>query len=147
MAGYFTAIGKAPLTAILLVTEMVGGLNQLMPLAVVCLTAYVMADFIGVKPIYESLLKNIIPDDNNIVVSKPHTFVHTIETDSLLSSRAISDIQWPEEIIISSMRRGDEYIFPHEYTIIHVGDHLIITCDLKNVRAVQESLEEKNKLI
>ena len=32
MAGYFTAIGKAPLTAIILVTEMVGSLNHLMPL-------------------------------------------------------------------------------------------------------------------
>lgn len=114
MAGYFTAIGKAPLTAILLVTEMVGGLNQLMPLAVVSLTAYMMADFLGVKPIYESLLKNLIPDDDNVVVSKPHSFVHTIGPDSLLSRKAINDVEWPEEIIISSMRRGNEYIFPQD---------------------------------
>ena len=40
MAGYFAAIGKAPLTALLLVTEMVGGLNQLMPLGICTLVAY-----------------------------------------------------------------------------------------------------------
>ena len=34
MAGYFAGIGKAPFTAILLVTEMVGNLTHLMPLAV-----------------------------------------------------------------------------------------------------------------
>lgn len=145
MAGYFTAIGKAPVTAILLVTEMVGGFNQLMPLAVVSLIAYVMADFLEVKPIYESLLENIIPDDANVVVSKPHSFVYTIEPDSPLSRRTIDEVQWPEEIIISSMRRGKEYIFPHGHTIIHVGDHLIITCDLKNAQAIQQALKE-NKI-
>ena len=35
MAGYFTAIGKAPLTAIILVTEMVGNFSHLMSLGVV----------------------------------------------------------------------------------------------------------------
>ena len=143
MAGYFTAIGKAPLTAILLVTEMVGGLNQLMPLAVVSLTAYVVADFLGVKPIYESLLENLIPDNDNVVISRPHSFVHTIEPDSFLSRKAIKEVQWPGEIIISSMRRGNEYISPHGHTIIHVGDHLIIACDLKNVLTIQTFLNEK----
>ena len=32
MVGYFTAIGKAPLTAIILVTEMVGNFSHLMSL-------------------------------------------------------------------------------------------------------------------
>lgn len=143
MAGYFTAIGKAPVTAILLVTEMVGGFNQLMPLAVVSLIAYVIADFLEVKPIYESLLEKILPDNANLVVSKPHSFVHTVEPGSPLSRRTIDEIQWPEDIIISSLCRGKEYIFPHGYTVINVSDHLIITCDLKNAQTIQQALKEK----
>ena len=55
MAGYFAAIGKAPLTALLLVTEMVGGLNQLMPLGICTLTSYIVADYMKMGPIYEIL--------------------------------------------------------------------------------------------
>jgi len=142
MAGYFTAIGKAPLTAILLVTEMVGGLNQLMPLAVVSLTAYITADILDVKPIYESLLEKLLPADNNVIISKPYSFVHTVEPNSLLSGKSIQEIDWPEEVIISSMRRGNEHIVPHGQTFIHVGDHLIITCDLKKASAVRKLLKE-----
>ena len=50
MAGYFTAIGKAPLTAIILVTEMVGSINHLMPLGLVSLVAYIVVDGLGGHP-------------------------------------------------------------------------------------------------
>ncbi len=59
MAGYFTAIGKAPLTAIILVTEMVGSLNHLMPLGLAALVAYIVNDLLGGNPIYESLLERL----------------------------------------------------------------------------------------
>lgn len=41
-----------------LVTEMVGGMNQLMPLAICSFSAFVTADLLGVDPIYESLLES-----------------------------------------------------------------------------------------
>lgn len=56
MAGYFTSIGKAPLTAIILVAEMVGSVNQMMPLAVVSFSAFIVADLAGARPVYEALL-------------------------------------------------------------------------------------------
>lgn len=143
MAGYFTAIGKAPLTAILLVTEMVGGLNQLMPLAVVSLTAYVSADLLGSKPIYESLLEKLLPVDHSFSISKPYSFVHPIDVNSRLAQKAIKDIQWPEDMIISSVRRGQERIVPHGETTIYIGDHLIIHCDVKNAGTIQKILREK----
>ncbi|MCO6540684.1 MAG: ClC family H(+)/Cl(-) exchange transporter [Lactobacillus sp.] len=59
MAGYFACISKAPFTAILLITEMVGSLNHLMPLALTALSAYVVVDFLGGAPIYTSLLENM----------------------------------------------------------------------------------------
>ncbi|MER2109992.1 MAG: chloride channel protein [Desemzia incerta] len=143
MAGYFTAIGKAPLTAILLVTEMVGGLNQLMPLAVVSLTAYITADFLGSKPIYESLLEKLLPVDHSISINKLYSFIHPIEANSHLAKKAIKDVQWPEDMIISSLHRGNERILPHGETKIYIGDHLIINCDLKKASTIQQILKEK----
>ena len=70
MAGYFTAIGKSPLMAILLVTEMVGGLNQLMALSICSLAAYFTSDLLGVKPINESLLDRLIASHDSKRVGK-----------------------------------------------------------------------------
>ena len=51
MSGYFGAISKAPLTAIILVTEMVGDIRNLMPLGLVTLVAYVVMDLLGGAPV------------------------------------------------------------------------------------------------
>ncbi len=60
MAGYFAGISKAPFTAILLVTEMVGSLEHLMPLALVTLSAYAVCDILHGRPIYEAMLDNLV---------------------------------------------------------------------------------------
>lgn len=62
MAGFFAAISKAPLTAIILVTEMVGSLNQLMVIGLVALSSYVMMDLLGGAPVYEAMLEKILPE-------------------------------------------------------------------------------------
>lgn len=54
MAGYFTAIVRAPITGTILITEMTGSFNHLLSIAMVSITAYIIADILGSKPIYES---------------------------------------------------------------------------------------------
>ena len=77
MAGYFTAIGKAPLTAIILVTEMVGNFSHLMSLGVVALVSYITIDSLGGKPIYESLLERLVPSKvSNIRVQNDYRITY-----------------------------------------------------------------------
>lgn len=67
MAGYFGAISKAPLTAMFLVTEMVGDFRQLMTIAVVTLVAYIAMDLLKGEPIYEALLAKLsVPQDREV---------------------------------------------------------------------------------
>lgn len=66
MAGYFASISKAPFTAILLVTEMVGGMTQLVPIAICVLVSYFVATLLGVHPIYEVLAKRLYRDQKKI---------------------------------------------------------------------------------
>lgn len=59
MVGMFTGIVRAPLTGIILIVEMSGSITQMLSLSVVALFAYLAAEFLGSKPIYDSLLDNI----------------------------------------------------------------------------------------
>ncbi len=58
MAGYFAGISKATVYSILLITEMVGTLHHLMPLAVVSLLAYLTVDVLGGTPVYAAMLES-----------------------------------------------------------------------------------------
>ena len=59
MAALFSGIVRAPLTGIVLIMEMCGGLPQLLSLTLVSLTAYLSAQALGSRPIYESLLERM----------------------------------------------------------------------------------------
>jgi len=57
MAAYFAAIVRAPLTGILLITEMTGSYEQMLPLLVSSFCAYAVAEYLRDFPIYEALLE------------------------------------------------------------------------------------------
>ncbi len=60
MAGYFTAIVRAPITGIILICEMTGGFENLLALTIVSFVAYGVTELLKSKPIYESLLENLL---------------------------------------------------------------------------------------
>ena len=64
MAGLFAGIVRAPITGIVLITEMTGNMHRLLDIIVVCIIAYIVANMVGSKPIYDSLLDNILKSRN-----------------------------------------------------------------------------------
>lgn len=59
MAGLFASIVRSPITGIVLVFELTGNMNNILPLAVVSLISYATANFIGVTPFYEYLFEKL----------------------------------------------------------------------------------------
>jgi len=58
MASYFTGVVQAPLTGIVLIIEMTGNYTIILPLFVACFSAQIIADLLGVAPIYDALMQN-----------------------------------------------------------------------------------------
>ena len=58
MASYFTGIVRAPLTGIVLMIEMTGNYELILPLFVACFTSLIIADALNDLPIYEALLES-----------------------------------------------------------------------------------------
>ena len=69
MSGLFSAIVRSPLTGIILISEMVGALTNMLPLVVVSFISYMVAEFLYSHPIYDQLLdrllKNSAKDEEN----------------------------------------------------------------------------------
>lgn len=142
MAGYFTAVGKAPLTAILLVTEMVGGMSQLMPVSLTCLAAYIVSDFLGGEPIYEALLERLAAPHEVSYRGKRLVFDFPVEVNSNLAGKAIREIRWPDSMLVTSIRRGQYTYVARGKTILQPGDVLVVITDIGFAKAVQEGLKK-----
>lgn len=56
MAGMFASIVRAPVTGIILISEMTRIFYNMLPLAIVTFVAYITAEMLGGVPIYDQLL-------------------------------------------------------------------------------------------
>ena len=59
MAAYFGAIEEAPFTAITLLTEMVGSVDQVLPMTILTFITYITSNILGGQPIYAALRREI----------------------------------------------------------------------------------------
>lgn len=75
MAGYFTAIVRAPVTAVVLLSEMSGTFSQLLPLILVTAVAYFVAKGLKSAPIYKSLLERLLNQQAPCKAEPEHTNV------------------------------------------------------------------------
>ncbi|MFF4369296.1 ClC family H(+)/Cl(-) exchange transporter [Streptomyces sp. NPDC001594] len=60
MAALFTGVVRAPITGIVLVTEMTGGVPLMLPLLIACFAAAFTADRMGSEPIYDTLRHRLL---------------------------------------------------------------------------------------
>lgn len=127
MAGYFACISKAPFTAIILVTEMVGSLKHLMPLAVLSLVAYIVVDALNGAPIYEALKErlNINAEYLNRVSKFNDRLEIPIYEGSTIDGKYIRDIPFPKEILVVAVYRGERQLIPRGDTLVKAGDRLV----------------------
>ena len=60
MAAFFTGVVRAPLTGMVLITEMTLAFSLLLPMLAACFAAMLMPTLLGNKPVYESLRERLL---------------------------------------------------------------------------------------
>ena len=174
MAGYFSAIVRAPITGVILITEMTGNFMTLLSLVATSLVAYVVADLLGGEPVYDQLMHrrqrvksesgDIMPDHEYLtdvynkedkkyikkrisIRERKVVIDSSVHYGSHMDGRAVMDMGLPEGSLIVSVMRDGKEIIPHGSTIINGGDDLEILCRLKDIAATEAVLDEKCKVV
>ena len=150
MAGYFAAIVRAPVTGVVLITEMTGDFTTLLPLVLTALVAYVVAEATGTKPIYTQLLERSLgktsagrASRNRSSLRDRKTVVDAeIDVGSRMDGRSVAEFGLPlGTLIVSVVREGIE-IIPDGHTILRAGDELEILTretDIADVESIIDS--------
>ena len=145
MAGLFASIVRAPITAIILVYELTGNMNNILPLATVALISYATANLIGVQPFYETLLSNLTPSDSE----KPKLFKrsekiiksYVIPLGSPLDGKKIKEVDWGRHSLIITVERGEESITPNGDVLLRAGDEIVFLVSQRRYAANINRLE------
>ena len=137
MAGYFGAISKAPLTAMFLVTEMVGDFRQLMTIAVVTLVAYIAMDLLKGEPIYEALLAKLsVPQDRE--VTEP-TLIELTVSDKI-AGRYVRDLTLPKNVLITTQIHAQKSEVVSGSTRLNAGDTIFLVVNEPEIGKIRELL-------
>lgn len=156
MAGYFSAIVRAPVTGVILITEMTGDFTCLLPLVLSALIAYLIAEGLGAEPIYTQLLnknqrtsagigqtrrmKLSIRDRKTIIDADVHV-------GSYMDGRSVMDMGLPLGTLIVSVVRDGIEIIPDGHTILRGGDELEILMRERDIQEVESLIDERCRTV
>ena len=71
IAAFFAGVVRAPITGIVLATEMTGSVSMLLPMLCACSMAMLAATLLKDPPIYDSLRERALPADGPIATAEP----------------------------------------------------------------------------
>ncbi len=143
MAALFTGVVKAPVTGAVLILEMSGNFNHFAGLMACCLTAFVTADLIKSKPVYDVLLERLLarnPGAFKPVAGRKLVLEIPVAEGSRLSHRLVRNVPWPADCLVVGVERGESDLIPHGSTEILPGDRLHVLSDEEDAGEVKESL-------
>lgn len=144
MAGAMSASVKAPITAILLIAEMTGSLIHLLPVAACSFIALLLSDILKITPIYEALLDRIVDNNEEALNSDKAGGLLEIpvELGSSVAGKMISEVAWPQGILIVGIHRGNKDIVPNGNTKISSGDYLVMLSSECTYRDMNTDIRE-----
>ena len=147
MAGFFTAIVRAPITGIILLFEMSGSVSQMLSLAIVSVAAYITASLLRSEPIYESLLRRIMPDrkpqsgKESYAGGQKVLSEFVIMSGSVLENRTVMEITWPNNCLLVALEREGREMIPRGKTKLQAGDKLTVMTDERDAGYIHDKME------
>lgn len=122
MCAMFSGVVRAPLTGVILIGEMTGSYDLLLPLLVTAFSAYAIAEAMRSTPIYESLLQRFAMSNDIHLEDEERQFVEMeIRPDSPLAGARLRDVALPSGTLVVLCSRAGKEVIPNGNTILGGG--------------------------
>lgn len=127
MAAVFTGCVRAPLTGIVLMSEITGDYDLLLPTAITCACAYLVAERASVPPIYDYLLAEDLKERELGAGEVPLLkTVFGVQFRSALDGSSLNQVSVPTECTVVSIERGTDRLAPSNSLRLLAGDRLTV---------------------
>ena len=131
MAGFFASIVRAPITGVIVVFEISGNMNNILPLATVALISYATANTLGSVPFYDASLERILkakgmPTGEDGKVGERVLQTYVVPLGSKIVGKTLAEVDWGKHCLVVAIERGELSVTPKGDTEIMAGDTLLI---------------------
>ena len=138
---FFTAIARAPITAIIMICEFTGSFVPLLPVIIAVSLGYIIGELCKMEGIYEFFLEEYEKETGMHERAEEVVFNLTVEQGAIAEKRDVRDVLWPGNARVTELLRGEERILPSGETVLRSGDVLTIVCKTDEPDKVREELE------
>jgi CIC family chloride channel protein len=127
MAAFFVGSVRAPLTGIVLISELTSGYSLLFPICISSLVAYLAAEAVRSRPIYDALLEaDLARKGHGPTRVEPRTVYIGVQRGAPLAHSAIAKAGLPRGCLITAVERSGLTLIPTADTVLLPGDHISI---------------------
>jgi CIC family chloride channel protein len=137
MGAMFASILRAPLSGILLIIEMTGNYEQMIPLLVACFFAYDVADLLKDTPIYDALFeRDLARSGTKVNLDKPAVMEFEIEDGAPFDGKEVASLGLPPGCVIIGCTKDGVEIVPTAHTCLEASMKLTLAIDSKAADSV-----------
>ncbi len=136
MAAFLTAIVRAPVTGVVLIFEMTGHYDLMLPLLAASALAYIVAELLKDKPLYEALLHFDLARGSQVQAGEgPQPVSEALLVDVRLhrgapfEGRRVRDLGLPHGCLLVTVRRGVQELVPDADLVLRAGDQITAVID------------------
>lgn len=135
VAGLFSGVVRAPVTAVVLVFELTGSLDALLSASIVSVVAYVTANLTETESFYEHLLAALLGSSERVSEEGAGTAggksLQTIlvGAGSRLEGMLVKEVPWPDGMRVVTIERAGGDVVPTGSTRIEALDRLLVIVD------------------
>ena len=121
IVAFLAASSRTPIMAMTFSVEALGGLSNLLPIALGITVSYIAIEVIGIPSFTDSVIENKVSAYHE---GKKHLLVDTafkVSDNAFAVGKEIRDILWPPTCVVTSIRKADTTA---EHSLISKGDTL-----------------------
>lgn len=142
MTTFFGASVRAPITAIVLIVEITGYAGGFLPAAIAIFTAFLVAELLGNRPLYDSMLERTLERGNSDKNCKNCLLEIEIEKGCFLVDKCICDVLWPANCLVSKVYRNGKTLVADADLRILAGDILVVNAKTDASEKTYKYLED-----
>lgn len=127
ITAFLSASSRTPLMAVAFAAEALGGLPNLLPIAIGGTAAFLCIETIGIPDFTHTVVEAKAEAAHAGKTARTVDYELTVTPDAFAVGKEIRDILWPASCTVLSVKRADTY-HAHGGTGIGEGDVLLIRC-------------------
>jgi len=127
MCALFSGVVRAPLTGVILIGEMTGSYDLLLPLLIAAFTAYAVAEGLRDTPIYEALMqRDAIRKGWKLEESGPVMAEFEIRAGSAFDGKSLRQLKFPAGAVVVVCKAGGKEFVPSANTELHEHMRIVV---------------------